>query len=267
MNSEPTHCSGRAARDLHPGSCQPTAALLFLPCHSLFCPFWKSQGLDEFRVKQGLWEPHSPPSTDLLCLHPTPTKPKHCCPSPAQAPKGRCWRCAQSRDTQSHIPSGHCWTLTVTLSASAGAHGLSPPAAGPHLSVHTEPAVRRRQHLPGLPQRSQFPHFPLPQLCHYFLALLCHCRIHCSAAPKLIQVFQSPLPSQLPAGPGQVRYLRPGEVPDPGTAPCGAGRCESPGGCEPLSDPVFSSGFLPPTAGYPPPFQQFPPRSKDRHVS
>lgn len=170
-------------------------------------------------------------------------------------------RAGTPRATSPQGRPGHCWALTVPLSSSAGAHGLSPPAAGPHLSVHTEPAGRRGQRLTGLPQRPQFPHFPLPQLCHYLLALLCHCRIHCSAAPKLIQVFQSPLPGQLPAG------TRPGEVPDPGTAPCGAGRCESPGGCEPLSDPVFSSGFLPPTAGYPPPFQQFPPRSKDRHVS
>lgn len=58
----------------------------------------------------------------------------------------------------------------------------------------------------------------------------------------------------------------PGEVPDPGRAQRGAGTCGSPGGCEPLSDPVFSSGDLPPTVGSPPPFQQFLLRSKDRRV-
>lgn len=41
-------------------------------------------------------------------------------------------------------------TLTVTLSSSAGVHGLSPPAAGPRLSVQTEPAGRRGEHLTGL---------------------------------------------------------------------------------------------------------------------
>lgn len=37
VNSQPTHCSGRAARDVcTQGAVSPTAALLFLPCHSLF---------------------------------------------------------------------------------------------------------------------------------------------------------------------------------------------------------------------------------------
>lgn len=45
-----------------------------------FYPFWNSQSLDEVRVKQGPRESHSPFSTDPLCLHPAPTKPKECCP-------------------------------------------------------------------------------------------------------------------------------------------------------------------------------------------